>query len=45
MEKVPTVYLGMPLGSKHKALEIWDEIIEKSEMKLALWKFLSKKKN
>lgn len=24
MEKLPTVYLGMPLGSKHKALEIWD---------------------
>ncbi|KAG5611198.1 hypothetical protein H5410_022479 [Solanum commersonii] len=30
MEMLPTVYLGMPLGSKHKALEIRDGIIEKT---------------
>lgn len=28
-EKLPMVYLGMPLGSKHKAIEIWDGITEK----------------
>ncbi|CAN4082756.1 unnamed protein product [Withania somnifera] len=38
VENIPTVYLGMPLGHKHKALEIWDEIIKKTENKLARWK-------
>lgn len=28
----------MPLGYKHKALEIWDGILEKTERKLAKWK-------
>ena len=37
-EKLPTTYLGMPLGCKHKALEIWDGILEKTERKLAKWK-------
>lgn len=36
VEKLPTVYLGKPLGTKHP--EIWDGIIEKIERKLALWK-------
>lgn len=31
MWKLPTTYLGMPLGSNHKALEIWDGILEKTE--------------
>ncbi|XP_059288373.1 uncharacterized protein LOC132041681 [Lycium ferocissimum] len=38
IENLPTVYLGMPLGSMHKAVKIWDGIIEKTEKKLALWK-------
>lgn len=38
MEKLPTTYLGMPLGNKYKALKIWDGILEKTERKLARWK-------
>lgn len=38
IDKLPTVYLGMPLGNKHKELVIWDGIVEKSERKLANWK-------
>lgn len=38
VESLPTTYLGMPLGSKHKVLEIWDGILEKAEKKLARWK-------
>ncbi|PHU09599.1 hypothetical protein BC332_21459 [Capsicum chinense] len=38
IENFPTVYLGMPLGNKHKELVIWDGIIEKAERKLARWK-------
>nr|AAT40556.2 hypothetical protein SDM1_4t00019 [Solanum demissum] len=38
IEKLPTVYLGMPLGSEHKAEKNWDGIIEKTEKKLAIWK-------
>lgn len=32
-EDIPTTYLGMPLGSKHKAVEIWVDIVEKTEIK------------
>ncbi|WMV42288.1 hypothetical protein MTR67_035673 [Solanum verrucosum] len=35
---MPTTYLGMPLGSNHKALDIWDGILEKTERKLTRWK-------
>ncbi|WMV38569.1 hypothetical protein MTR67_031954 [Solanum verrucosum] len=38
VEKMPTTYLGMPLGSEHKAGEIWDGILEKTEKRLARWK-------
>ncbi|WMV51890.1 hypothetical protein MTR67_045275 [Solanum verrucosum] len=38
VEKLPTVHLGMPLGAHHKAITIWDGIIEKTERKLAFWK-------
>lgn len=38
IEQLPIVYLGMPLGNKHKDLEIWDGIIEKTKQKLAMWK-------
>lgn len=30
-EHLPTTYLGMPLGSKHMSLEIWDGILERTE--------------
>jgi len=36
--KLPTTYLGMPLGNNHKALEIWDSTLEKTEKKLSGWK-------
>lgn len=38
IDQMPTVYLGMPLGNKHKDLEICDGIIENPEKKLAMWK-------
>ncbi|CAN4112876.1 unnamed protein product [Withania somnifera] len=38
VEQLPITYLGMPLRHKHKELEIWDGIIEKTEKKLANWK-------
>ncbi|XP_049344987.1 uncharacterized protein LOC125809377 [Solanum verrucosum] len=38
VEQLPMTYLGMPLGHNHKELEIWDDIIEKIEKKLANWK-------
>lgn len=33
-----TVYLGMPLGNKHKEVDIWDCIIEKATKRLPQWK-------
>ncbi|KAG5616439.1 hypothetical protein H5410_016263 [Solanum commersonii] len=38
IKKLPIVYLGMPLGSEHKAEKNWDGIIEKTKKKLAIWK-------
>lgn len=38
VRKLPTVYLGLSLGAKHKTLEIWDNFVEKTEKKLAMWK-------
>ena len=35
---LPTIYLGMPLGAKSKALNIWNPVIEKCEKKLTRWK-------
>ena len=35
---LPTIYLGMPLGSKSKAWNIWNLVIEKCEKKLTRWK-------
>ena len=41
---LPMTYLGMPLGAPHKALSMWDPILEKIERRLAGWKkiYLSK---
>jgi len=35
---LPTKYLGMPLGAKNKELEVWSEVLERSERKLTRWK-------
>ena len=35
---LPTSYLGLPLGAKHKALGVWDSIEERYRKKLAAWK-------
>ncbi|KAG5590841.1 hypothetical protein H5410_041355 [Solanum commersonii] len=37
VKKLTTIYIGLPLGSKHKAEKKWDGNIEKIEKKLA-WK-------
>ena len=41
---LPMTYLGMPLGTSHKSLTVWNPILEKIERKLAGWKkmYLSK---
>nr|XP_016502531.1 PREDICTED: uncharacterized protein LOC107820708 [Nicotiana tabacum] len=31
----PTIYLGMPLGAKSKSKDIWNDVLEKCEKKLA----------
>jgi hypothetical protein len=33
-------YLGLPLGAKFKAKEVWNEVLEKMERRLAGWKRL-----
>ena len=35
---LPTSYLGLPLGAKHKALSVWDSIEERFKKRLASWK-------
>nr|XP_016515287.1 PREDICTED: uncharacterized protein LOC107831999 [Nicotiana tabacum] len=35
---LPTTYLGLPLGAKYKATDIWNGVIERVEKKLATWK-------
>jgi len=41
---LPLKYLGMPLGARHKAKFIWDDIMVKMERRLASWQklYLSK---
>lgn len=34
----PTTYLGLPLGAKYKATEVWNGVTEKVENRLATWK-------
>ena len=43
---LPTTYLGLPLGAKHKALSVWDSIEERFQKRLASWKiqYISKGK-
>ena len=35
---LPTTYLGLPLGAKHKALRVWDSVEERFRKRLASWK-------
>ena len=35
---LPTTYLGLPLGTRHKSLAVWDNVEEKFCRKLSLWK-------
>ena len=35
---LPTFYLGLPLGAKHKALGVWDSVEERFRKRLASWK-------
>uniref|UniRef100_A0A2N9G4U0 Reverse transcriptase domain-containing protein n=1 Tax=Fagus sylvatica TaxID=28930 RepID=A0A2N9G4U0_FAGSY len=41
---LPMKYLGLPLGAKFNAKEVWNEVLEKMERRLAGWKrlYLSK---
>ncbi|KAJ9700381.1 hypothetical protein PVL29_005939 [Vitis rotundifolia] len=42
--RLPTSYLGLPLGAYHKFVVIWDGVEEKFRKRLAMWKrqFISK---
>ena len=35
---LPTSYMGLPLGAKHKALGVWNSVKERSQKRLASWK-------
>ena len=35
---LPTTYLGLPLGAKHKALSVWDSVEERFRKRLVSWK-------
>ena len=35
---LPTRYLNLPLGAKHKTIGVWDEVEERFCKRLALWK-------
>ena len=34
---LPTTYLGLPLGARHKSLAVWDNVEEKICRRLSLW--------
>ena len=42
--KLPTSYLGLPLGATFKSPRVWDAVEERFKKKLSLWKrqYLSK---
>ena len=35
---LPTTYLSLPLGARHKSTKVWDAIEEKFQKGLAIWK-------
>ena len=36
--KVPFKYLGIPVGANHRRIEFWQDMIQKIQKRLALWK-------
>ena len=38
IDSLPTSYLGLPLGAKHKVLGVWDSIEERFRKRLDFWK-------
>ena len=42
--KLPSFYLGLPLGASHKFVAVWDGVEERFQRRLSLWKrhYLSK---
>ena len=44
MGRLPTSYLGLPLGAHHKSVAVWDGVEERFRKRLAMWKiqFISK---
>ncbi|RVX19759.1 Transposon TX1 uncharacterized 149 kDa protein [Vitis vinifera] len=42
--RLPSSYLGIPLGANHKSVAVWDGVEERFRKRLALWKrqFISK---
>ena len=44
MGKLPSSYLGLPLGASYKSVAVWDVVEERFQRRLLLWKrhYLSK---
>ena len=42
--RLPSSYLGLPLGAHHKSVVVWDGVEERFRRRLAMWKrqFISK---
>lgn len=38
LEDLPSFYLGLPLGSNHKLIALWDLVVDKVRRRLAPWK-------
>ena len=36
--RLPTSYLGIPLGAIHKSMAVWDGVEERFRRRLAMWK-------
>ena len=38
VDGLPFCYLGMPLGAPFKSVEVWDDVEERFQKRLAMWK-------
>ncbi|XP_026398504.1 uncharacterized protein LOC113294330 [Papaver somniferum] len=38
VEQLPIKYLGLPLGATARCASVWDEVVQRMEVKLASWK-------
>lgn len=36
--KLPTSYLGLPLGASYKSVSVWDKVEERFYKRLSIWK-------